>query len=189
MTHPLLLAAALLLPLPALAHTGGGQVDGLVSGFLHPIGGLDHLVAMIAVGLWAGVAGGAASWLLPAGFLGGMAVGALIGMGGIEIAMVESGILASVIVLGALLAAAVTLPRTVALPLVALFGLLHGHAHGTEMAGGAVGYAAGFLLATALLHAAGVVLAAPSPGWRRAGLRIAGAAAAAVASATLLIGG
>lgn len=108
-------------------------------------------------------------------------------MAGIGIPMVEAGILASVIVLGALVAASVRLPRAGALVLVAPFGLPHGHAHGTEMAGGAAGYAMGFLLATALLHGAGVVLGSPSPGYRRVGLRIAGAAAATAASAALLI--
>ncbi|MDO9500863.1 HupE/UreJ family protein [Falsiroseomonas sp.] len=153
----LLTLAALLAPMPALAHEGGAHVHGFLVGFLHPVGGLDHVLAMVAVGLWAGLLGGRASWALPAGFLGAMVLGFGLGAGGFGLPMVEAGILASVIILGALVAAAARFPLAIAVPLVAVFGLLHGHAHGTEMAGaGALGYAAGFILATTALHAAGL---------------------------------
>ncbi|MGK7864310.1 HupE/UreJ family protein [Falsiroseomonas sp. E2-1-a4] len=153
----LLTLAALLAPMPALAHEGGAHVHGVLTGFLHPVGGLDHMLAMVAVGLWAGLVSGRANWALPAGFLGAMVLGFGLGAGGFGLPMVEAGILASVIILGALVAAAARFPLAFAVPLVAIFGLLHGHAHGTEMGGqGALGYVAGFILATAALHAAGV---------------------------------
>lgn len=153
----LLTLAALLAPMPALAHESGAHVHGVLAGFLHPIGGLDHVLAMVAVGLWAGLLCGRASWALPAGFLGAMVLGFGLGAGGFGLPMVEAGILASVIILGALVAAAARFPLVVAVPLVAVFGLLHGHAHGTEMVGqGALGYAAGFILATAALHGLGL---------------------------------
>lgn len=187
MRRLLTLAAALLLPLPALAHPGGDHVHGLAAGLLHPLAGPDHLVAMLAIGLWAGLLGGRLVWLLPAGFLGGMAAGGALGFGGVGLPGVEAGILASVIVLGALVGAAARLPTAVALPLVAAFGLLHGHAHGTEAAGGALGYAIGFLVATALLHAAGALAAtrlADRAG--RLALRVAGGSGAAVVAGIAL---
>ena len=103
-------AAALLLPLPALAHTGIGPVDGFTAGFAHPLGGLDHLMAMLGIGLWAGLLGGRATWALPAAFLGAMALGGALGMAGLGLPMVEAGIAASVIVLGAVVALAARLP-------------------------------------------------------------------------------
>ncbi|MGK7869107.1 HupE/UreJ family protein [Falsiroseomonas sp. E2-1-a20] len=179
MRRVLTLAALLTAPVPALAHTGADHLHGFAAGFLHPVGGLDHVLAMVAVGLWAGLIGGRAAWALPAGFLGAMAVGFGVAAGGLGLPMVEAGILASVIVLGALVAASARLSLAVAVPLVALFGLLHGHAHGTELAGqGAVGYAAGFLAATAALHGLGILAA-----WQvtnRLVLRVAGGATAAL---------
>ncbi|WP_439596048.1 HupE/UreJ family protein [Falsiroseomonas sp.] len=153
----LLTLAALLAPLPALAHEAGDHVHGFAAGFLHPVGGLDHVLAMVAVGLWAGLLGGRALWALPAGFLGAMTLGFGLGAAGIGLPMVEAGILASVIILGALVAASARVSLALAVPLVAVFGLLHGHAHGTELEGaGAFPYAAGFLVATAALHGLGV---------------------------------
>lgn len=155
----LLAAAALLAPVPALAHGAGDHVHGVVAGLMHPIGGMDHVLAMVAVGLWAGLMGGRAVLALPALFLGGMALGGVLGMEGIGLPMVEGGILASVIVLGVLVASAARVSLGLALPIVAAFGVLHGNAHGLELAdgNGALGYAAGFLLATAALHGAGVL--------------------------------
>ena len=181
-----LIFAALLAPMPALAHEGGDHVHGLLAGLAHPIGGLDHVLAMLAVGLWAGICGGRATWLLPLGFLGGMALGGVLGIAGIGLPMVEAGILASVIILGTLVAASARLSLLAALPLVAVFGLLHGNAHGLELAegNGALGYALGFLAATAALHGAGVLGAL-----RLAALpvRIAGGAMAAVMLAVVLL--
>jgi urease accessory protein len=182
----LLLALALLAPLPALAHPGDGHVHGLAAGLLHPLGGLDHLMAMVAVGAWAGILGGAARLALPAGFLAAMALGGVLGMAGIALPMVEAGILASVIVLGALIASAARLPTALAVAMVAVAGLLHGHAHGAELSGGVLGYAAGFLVATAALHAAGLLLTARSATPRIA-VRLAGATCAVVACAMLVL--
>ena len=134
-----LLAAILLVvfsPSIAAAHVGVGPAGGLVSGLAHPLGGLDHLCAMIGVGLWAAQRGGRAMWLVPLAFLGVMAIGGLIGMMGLAIPMVESGIVASVLILGCLVAAAVRLPLLATAGLVGLFALLHGHAHGLEAARG-----------------------------------------------------
>ncbi|MGG5810115.1 HupE/UreJ family protein [Falsiroseomonas sp. CW058] len=183
----ILVAAALLAPLPALAHPGGDHLHGLAAGFAHPFGGLDHLAAMVAVGLWAGMAGGRARWMAPAAFLGGMAAGGVLGLTGIGVPMVEAGILASLVVLGLMVAAAARLPLAAALPLLAGFGLLHGHAHGTEAAGGAVGYLAAMMAATALLHGAGLLLASPRLASRgRVAQRLAGGATAAAAAVALL---
>ncbi len=184
-----ILALALLAPLPALAHPGDAAAHGLWAGLLHPVGGLDHVLAMVTVGLWAGLGGGAARWLLPAGFLGGMALGGVLGMSGVGLPVVEAGILASVVILGALVAAAVRLPAAPALALVGLAGLLHGHAHGTELAegAGALAYAAGFLLATAGLHAAGLLGAwRAGEGQARLAVRLAGGAAAVVGMVALV---
>ena len=188
MRRLVLLAAALLAPLPALAHPGGDHVHGFATGLLHPLTGLDHLAAMVAIGLWAGLLGGRSLWLLPAGFLGGMAAGGVLGMTGIGLPGVQAGILASVIVLGALVGAAGRLPAAFALPMVAAFGLLHGHAHGTEAVGGAFGYEAGFLIATAALHGAGLLLAAgAAQRGQQVALRFAGGASAAIAAGIVLL--
>ena len=159
---PLALAAALLAPLPALAHPGDHHL-GFIAGLAHPLGGLDHLLAMIALGLWAGLIGGTARWALPTGFLGGMALGGLLGAAGVALPLVEPGILASLVVLGGLAAFTLRLPLPAALAVAAGFGLLHGHAHGAEALGAAIiPYGAGVLLATALLHGVGLALAAPA---------------------------
>lgn len=149
----------LLAPLPALAHPEDGDHGGLIAGFLHPVMGVDHLLAMLAVGLWAALAGGRALWAYPAAFLAAMAAGGLVGIGGPEVAVMEPAILASVVVLGAATALALRLPILVSVAMLAVFGLAHGYAHGVEgPAGLDTGYAAGFLLATAALHAAGLGL-------------------------------
>lgn len=149
---------ALFAPASALAHSGVGEVSGFLSGFLHPFAGVDHLLAMVAVGLWAAQTGGRATWALPCAFVGVMAVGGALGMLGASLPLVEPGILASVLALGVLIAAAARLPLVGGALLVALFALFHGHAHGSEMpiSSGAFAYSAGFVLATALLHAAGI---------------------------------
>lgn len=156
------LALALLLaPLPALAHPGGPMEHGLAGGFLHPLLGVDHLVVMVTVGLWAGLLGGVARWALPGAFLASMAGGMVLGMAGGALPGVEQGILASAMLLVVLAGLMVRLPLRYATPLVALFGLLHGHAHGVEAGALEVTYALGALAATALLHGAGLALARP----------------------------
>ena len=159
----LLLASVLLAPFmlassPAMAHPHHDHgADGFAAGLAHPLLGLDHLLAMLAVGLWAALAGGRAVWAAPAAFLGAMLASGLVGFGGAEIAAVEHVILASVIVLGLGIALALRVPLLPALALLAVFGAAHGYAHGLEGTGQPA-YVAGFLLATAALHGAGIGL-------------------------------
>lgn len=159
-TIALALPAVLAFAGVAEAHPGGAHSHAFASGFAHPLGGLDHILAMVAVGLWAGLAGGRAVWLWPAGFVGAMALGGALGMAGMPMPFVEQGILASIIVLGLAAALAVRPGLVAGLAIAAIAGLVHGHAHGTELPANASGlaYAAGFTLATALLHAAGIAL-------------------------------
>ena len=172
MRRAVLIAAVVLAPLPALAHPGHGEHASFVAGLLHPLSGVDHLVAMLMVGLWAGVLGGRARLVLPGAFLAAMLVG--FGMGAADVGLpgVEAGTLASVVVLAALAVLAVPMPLAGAAVLVAVAGLLHGHAHGTEGAA-TLAYMAGFLVATAGLIGAGLALAAPlAPFARRLGARV-----------------
>lgn len=148
----------ILLPGLAAAHTGE-HAGGFLSGAAHPLGGADHVLAMLAVGLWAAQAGGRALWAAPSVFLFAMLAGAGLGFAGIPFPAVEPVILASAIVLGAAVALALRPPLPMALAAVAVFGLAHGHAHGAEgPAAGLALYAAGFAVATAALHAAGILL-------------------------------
>ena len=143
---------------PALAHPGHGSTASFAAGIAHPFGGLDHIAVMVAVGLWAALKGGRALWLWPAAFVGVMLVGAALGMAHVPVPLVEPGILASVVALGLLVALAVDLPVWTGAAIVAVFALLHGHAHGTEVAETVSGaeYIAGFALATATLHGVGI---------------------------------
>jgi urease accessory protein len=147
-----------MLPAAASAHTGVGATTGFVAGFSHPFGGFDHLLAMLAVGLWAAQMGGRARMVVPAAFVSLMMVGGLLALSGLYLPYVESGILASVLVLGILIAAGLKLPLPVSVLLVGSCAVFHGHAHGAEMplAMSAVSYSLGFALATALLHAVGM---------------------------------
>jgi len=153
-------AALCLLPLFAFAHPGHGE-SGLLAGVGHPLGGMDHLLAMFAVGLWAAQQSGRACWLLPVIFVGGMLFGGLLGFDGIAIAYLETGIAASVLALGLLVAAAARPPVALALGITGLFGLAHGMAHGLELPemSSPAAYAIGFVIATSTLHAAGYALA------------------------------
>ena len=152
--------AGALLPTAALAHTGIGAACGFAHGFWHPIGGLDHVLAMVAVGAFAVRLGGRAVWLVPAAFLAMMAVGGLVGMERIQLPFVETGIALSVTMLGLAVAFQWKLPVAAASAMVGLFAIFHGHAHGSEMPVDASGvaYAVGFMLATASLHVAGIGL-------------------------------
>lgn len=155
-----LLVCLFLFPDLAQAHTVQGQVQGLSHGFFHPLGGLDHLCAMIAVGLWAVQLGGRAVWAMPCAFIAVMILGGYLGMTGWNLPYVEQGILASVMILGLMIAAAVRLPVIYCVGIVGLFALFHGHAHGAEMPDSTSGivYGLGFVLATALLHLSGIGL-------------------------------
>ena len=142
------------------AHTGAAPTGGFLAGLSHPIFGADHLLAMLAVGLWAAHLGGRACWLVPAAFVAVMALGGGLAMASLGLPAVELMILASVVVLGGLVAARLRVSTALGMLVVAGFALFHGHAHGTEMPAGATGllYAAGFVLATALLHGLGLAI-------------------------------
>jgi len=155
-----LLAALLVAATPAHAHPGIGNTLGLAQGFAHPLGGIDHVLAMVAVGLFAAQLGGRALWAVPLAFVAMMAVGGAAGMAGVSLPFAELGIALSVLVLGATVAARVHLPTLAAMALAGLFALFHGHAHGAGMPETASGlaYGLGFVLATTSLHAAGIGL-------------------------------
>lgn len=146
---------------PALAHTGVGAVHGFGAGLLHPLFGLDHLLAMVAVGLWAGLTGGRARLAYPLAFIGMMVLAGLWGMSGAALPGVEIGIAVSVVVLGLAIALRATPPLAAGAAACAIFAIFHGHAHGAELPQGAsgLGYALGFVVATAALHGAGLGLA------------------------------
>jgi urease accessory protein len=154
------LSAALALPGAALAHTGIGHAGGFAHGFVHPLGGLDHVLVMVAVGLIAAQIGGRALWALPLSFVSLMAIGGALGAAGLALPHAEIGIGLSVVALGLAIAFKLDLPLAAAAGLVGLFAIFHGHAHGAEMPDGVSGVAfgAGFVLATALLHGAGIGL-------------------------------
>lgn len=148
----------LLLPSLAQAHPNHEAASGIFSGLTHPILGMDHLCAMIAVGLWAAQRGGRSLWAVPLAFVSAMTVGAVAGMGGHTIPFAEQGIAASVLILGILIAAAVRLPIFASIGLVGIFAVFHGFAHGAEIPASASGltYAIGMIATTAGLHLTGI---------------------------------
>ena len=180
-----LIFAALLVLLPgtASAHSETGSVGGFVSGFLHPLRGLDHIVAMVAVGLWGAYLGAPAMWLLPVVFPVVMAFGGALGVLGVPLPAVETGIALSAVMLGLAVALAARPPLWVSAAIVGFFAIFHGHAHGTELpaAANAVTYAIGFVLATGLLHLSGIAigLVVRWP-WGRMAVRVGGAVIALI---------
>lgn len=154
----LALCVSLLVPEIALAHTEGGITGGFASGFTHPILGWDHVVAMVAVGLWGAFLGAPAIWLLPVVFPLVMAFGAALGVVGVSIPAVEIGIAGSAVVLGLLIVLAVRLPLWLAGVIVGVFAIFHGYAHGIELpeAANPFAYGVGFVTATGLLHLIGI---------------------------------
>jgi urease accessory protein len=162
-TLPLLLSSLFfaLFSASLQAHEGGAAANGLVSGFLHPILGWDHVLAMLAVGIWGAFLGQRAIWMLPIAFPLVMVLGGILGMAAVPLPAVEAGIAASALVIGVLIALALRPPLWLALLIVALFAVFHGHAHGTELpeAANALGYSIGFVLATGLLHLCGIAFA------------------------------
>lgn len=173
-----------LVPLVAIAHTGQGDVaGGLAAGFLHPILGFDHVVAMVAVGIWGAQLGRPAIWVLPITFPLVMAAGGVLGVLGVPLPGVEIGVAVSAIVLGALIAFAVHAPLALAGAIVAVFAIFHGYAHGAELpeAANAVSYAFGFVVATGMLHAVGIAIGTVRRfAWGAASLRVVGALIAIV---------
>ena len=185
-----LLPVALLLLLSsgsALAHPGHG--GGMASGLAHPYTGLDHLLAMLAVGFWAAQQSARhALWKIPLAFVAAMAVGALLGMAGMPLPQVETGIAASVVILGLLVAFSLRLPTAAGMTLVAAFALFHGFAHGAEASMGSLtSFATGFILATASLHGIGMALGRMARHRAEIALRV-GGAGVALAGAWLALG-
>jgi len=145
-------------PLMAWGHVESGQAGGFLSGLSHPVSGLDHVIAMVAVGLWGAQLGMPAMWVLPVAFPMMMAFGGMLGLVGIPLPGVEIGIAVSAVVLGALVLGQVRLSLITAVCVVAVFAVFHGHAHGTELEAGqnAMLYSLGFVIATGMLHAVGI---------------------------------
>jgi urease accessory protein len=184
----LALVTILLVPASAGAHTETGVIGGLLSGFTHPLTGLDHMVAMVAVGLWGAFLGARAMWTLPVVFPVVMALGGAAGVLGMPLPAVETGIALSGVMLGLLVACAAKPPLWAAAIVVGGFGVFHGHAHGTELPGSAnaLAYSIGFVVSTGLLHLCGIAfgLLVRWP-WGRITVRACGGAIAAVGFAFL----
>lgn len=161
MNRRILIAAAALIAsaAPAFAHLNPAEHGSFAAGFSHPLFGLDHILVMIAVGLWAAQIGGRALWVVPTAFVSMMAVGFALAVAGVGLPFVEPAILASVVALGLLVAMAVRLDTAASAAIVGVFALFHGHAHGGELgSAGALAFSVGFILATAALHVAGIGL-------------------------------
>ncbi|MBI3582101.1 MAG: HupE/UreJ family protein [Nitrospinae bacterium] len=156
----LVFLASIFAPAISYAHTGFGAFSGFGDGFVHPLGGFDHVLAMVAVGIWAFQSGGRGVWAMPASFVAVMFVGGLLGFAGVKLPFVEQGIFVSILVFGALIAAA-RFPLVVGMVVTGAFALFHGHSHGTEIPAAASGlyYGLGFVLATTALHIAGIAMA------------------------------
>lgn len=187
MRRVLLAAALVLIPTLAFAHPGlPGHTHDLASGFAHPFTGLDHVLAMAAVGLFAAQLGGRALWAVPASFVAMMAAAGLAGMSGIALPLTETGIALSIIVLGGAIALRLALPVAAAMALVGFFAIFHGYAHGLETPETASGllYGLGFVAATAVLHLTGIGLGLGlgrlEDAFGRNLVRVAGSAAAVI---------
>lgn len=194
MRRALLATALVLLPSLAFAHPGlPGHTHDLASGFAHPFTGLDHVLAMVAVGLFAAQLGGRALWLVPGSFVGMMAAAGLAGMSGIPLPLTETGVALSIIVLGGAIALRLALPVAAAMALVGFFAIFHGYAHGLDTPETASGlfYGLGFIAATAVLHALGIGLGLAlgrfEGAFGRNLMRVAGSAAAVI-GAVMLVG-
>lgn len=168
--------------LQAQAHTDAVTAQGWLAGVRHPVTGIDHLLAMVAVGIWGAALGAPLVWMLPLAFPLLMVAGGILGIAGVPLPLVEPGIALSVLLLGLAILAQWRAPVVLAVVLVGFFGVLHGHAHGTELpdATSPAAYSAGFVLSTGLLHLAGIAIGELRR-WRHgiAVLRAAGAALAA----------
>lgn len=149
-----------LLPGFAFAHTGVSEASGFMHGFHHPFSGLDHMLAMLAVGLWSVQLGNSMRWKLPAAFVVALVIGGGLGFSGLTVPYIEEGILVSVLVLGVLIACRYTLSATISMAVVGAFALFHGYAHGAEMPAtiGALSYTFGFTIAAVLIISAGIIV-------------------------------
>jgi len=192
----ILAAAALLFAsaAPALAHLDPGEHGSLAAGFSHPLYGVDHILAMVAVGVWAAMIGGRAVWAVPATFVSLMAAGFAASFVGMPLPFVEPAILASIVAFGLLIALAAPVPVELVLTVTGFFAVFHGYAHGSELgSAGALAFGGGFLAATAALHAAGAgfgiaILKLLNGANGRLALRIAGGATAAYGVALAVAG-
>ncbi|MDB5554214.1 MAG: Urease accessory protein [Rhizobium sp.] len=172
---------------PAFAHLDPAEHGSFMSGLTHPLSGADHMLAMIAVGLWAAQIGGKARWVVPAAFVSVMAVGFMLALTGAPLPFVEPGIVASVIGLGLLVALTVRVPIAVSATIVGIFALFHGHAHGGELGTAtALSFGLGFVAATALLHTVGLGLGMLVGGRNQIVTRFLGAATALGGAALVL---
>jgi urease accessory protein len=153
------IAITLLIPTVATAHTGVGDITGFWHGLEHPIGGLDHILAMVAVGLWAAQIGGKAIWIVPSVFVMSMSGSSILGHLSVSLPGIEQGILASDFILGLLILFAARFPLAISTAIVGILAIFHGYAHGAEMPSTASGltYGIGFILATTGLHLSGIV--------------------------------
>ena len=166
---------------PVFAHVGQGNAYGLLTGFVHPLSGADHMLAMVAVGLWGAQLGAPAIWVLPVAFPMVMAMGGMLGLMGVPLPGIEYGIAASAIMLGVAVTFEIRPPLALAAVLVGFFAIFHGHAHGTELPPGqsALLYSMGFVIATGCLHALGIGIGAVHRWtWGQKLLRAAGAVVA-----------
>ena len=173
--------ALLLYAQATLAHVNKGEAAGFLSGLKHPISGLDHVVAMIAVGLWGAQLGAPAIWVLPVAFPMVMACGGMLGLLGVPLPGIEIGIAASAILLGAAVMMELRPPIALAAVLVGFFAIFHGYAHGSELPAGQSGllYSIGFVMATGCLHGVGISIGLVHRwSWGQRALRVAGAAIA-----------
>ena len=165
-------------PVSVFAHTQKGEAAGFLTGFRHPISGMDHVLAMVAVGLWGAQLGAPAVWLLPVAFPLVMAMGGMLALMGVPLPGIEYGIAASAILLGSAVMFEIRPPLVVAALMVGFFAIFHGHAHGTELPPGqsALLYSMGFVIATGCLHAVGISIGAVHRWvWGQRLLRLAGA--------------
>ncbi|HBO84932.1 MAG: urease accessory protein UreJ [Deltaproteobacteria bacterium GWC2_42_11] len=154
----LALLTIIFMPSLVYAHTSVGHTAGFTYGLSHPLGGIDHILAMLAVGIWAAQTGGRAVWSIPLTFVSIMILGSVLGMFGVALPFIEPGIVMSVLILGVLISAAVSLPLGLSMAIVGLFAVFHGYAHGTEIPNALSGlnYSIGFVFATSLLHLSGI---------------------------------
>jgi urease accessory protein len=182
--------SAMLLPSAAFAHPGIFHHHTLLTGLEHPLSGVDHILAMTSVGLWASQKGGRALWVWPAAFVVIMLFGGFLGMEGIALPLVEPAIAASILVLGLMIASAAMLPMWAGALLIGAFALFHGNAHGLEApaTGASLLYALGFAASTASLHVAGLAvgLASNADGWRKF-VRVGGALTAGIGGTMLFV--
>ena len=173
----------------ASAHSDSADAGGFLSGYIHPLSGLDHLLAMVAVGIWGATLGRPLIWALPIAFPLMMVVGGVLGIARVPLPFVQAGVATSVIALGLAIALAWRAPIPASIAIVAVFAIFHGHAHGTELpsTGQPAAYAAGFVVSTGLLHLAGIAIGLlKSLSYGEKLLRAAGAAIAATGAWILL---